>query len=73
MATMDDLAIGDLVELTEAVDLAPEGARGGVTDLLDDGKVIVEVMTLPLEPILERIVFVRPEALRIVEQAQPQA
>lgn len=70
---MDDLAIGDVVELTEAVDLAPEGARGGVTDLLDNGMVIVEVMTLPLEPILDRIVFVRPETLRVIEQAQPQA
>lgn len=70
---MDDLAIGDVVELTEAVDRAPAGARGGVTDLLDDGNVIVEVTTLPLEPILERIVFVRPETLRIIEQAQPQA
>lgn len=69
---MDDLAIGDVVELIEAVDQAPMGARGGVTDLLDDGNVIVEVTTLPLEPILDRIVFVRPEKLRIVEQAQPQ-
>jgi len=66
---MDDLAIGDVVELTEATDHAPVGAQGGVTDLLDDGNVIVEVTTLPLEPILERIVFVRPEKLRIIEQA----
>jgi hypothetical protein len=70
---MDELAIGDVVELTEAIDLAPAGARGGVTDLLDDGMVIVEVMTLPLEPILDRIVFVRPKTLRVIEQAQPQA
>jgi hypothetical protein len=70
---MDDLAIGNMVELTEAIDLAPAGARGGVTDLLDDGKVIVEVTTLPLEPILDRIVFVPPEKLRLIEQAQPQA
>ncbi|HKI66640.1 MAG TPA: hypothetical protein VJ989_05165 [Solirubrobacterales bacterium] len=68
---MDDLAIGDVVELTEPVDRAPAGARGGVADLLDDGNVVVEVTTLPLEPILERIVFVRPEKLRIIEQAQP--
>jgi hypothetical protein len=68
---MDEVAIGDLVELTEAVDLAPAGARGGIADVLDD-RVIVEVMTLPLEPILDRIVFVRPEMLRIIKRAQPQ-
>ncbi len=69
---MDEVAIGDLVELTEPVDLAPTGARGGIADVLDD-RVIVEVMTLPLEPILDRIVFVRPETLRIIKRAQPQA
>lgn len=68
---MDDVAIGDLVELTESVDLAPAGSRGGIADVLDD-RVIVEVMTMPLEPILERIVFVRPETLRIIEKSQPQ-
>jgi hypothetical protein len=70
---MDDLAVGDVVELTEPVDPAPIGARGGITDLLKDGKVIVEVTTLPLEPILDRIVVVPPETLRIVDRAQPQA
>lgn len=70
---MDELAIGDVVELTEPVDPAPAGARGGVTDLLDDGKVIVEITTLPLEPILDRIVIVPPATLRLLEQAQPQA
>jgi hypothetical protein len=70
---MDELAIGDIVELTELAEPAPAGARGGVADLLDDGKVIVEVTTLPLEPILDRIAFVRPETLRIIEKARPQA
>jgi hypothetical protein len=64
---MDELAVGDLVELTVPVETAPAGARGGVTDLLDNGRVIVEVMTLPLEPILDRIVFVDPETLRVIE------
>jgi len=64
---MDDLAVGTPVELTVPVEAAPAGARGGVTDLLDNGKVIVEVMTLPLEPILDRIVFVDPETLRVIE------
>jgi len=69
---MDEVAIGDVVELTETVDLAPAGSRGGIADVLDD-VVIVEVMTLPLEPILDRIVFVQPETLRIIKKAQPQS
>lgn len=68
---MDEVAIGDLVELTESVDLAPAGSRGGIADVLDD-VVIVEVMTMPLEPILDRIVFVPPETLHIIEKSQPQ-
>jgi hypothetical protein len=70
---MDELAIGDIVELTEPAEPAPVGARGGVADLLDNGMVIVEVTTLPLEPILDRIAFVWPETLRLIEKAQPQA
>jgi hypothetical protein len=69
---MNEVAIGDVVELIEPVDPAPAGARGGITDLLDGGKVIVEVTTLPLEPILDRIVIVSPATLRIIEPAQPQ-
>jgi hypothetical protein len=64
-----DLDIGDVVELTEAVDAASAGARGGIVGLLDSGHVMVEVMTLPLEPILDRIVTVRPETLRIIKRA----
>ena len=71
---MDEVAIGDVVELTEPVDLAPAGARGGIADVLDEhDRVIVEVMTLPLEPILDRIVTVSLETLRIIKRAQPQA
>jgi hypothetical protein len=70
---MDDLRVGDVVELTAPVETAPAGSQGGVTDLLDDGKVIVEVTTLPLEPILKRIVFVNPGTLRIIEPAPGRA
>jgi hypothetical protein len=69
---MDDVAIGDVVELIEPAGPASAGAQGGITDLLDDCKVIVEVTTLPLEPILDRIVIVPPETLRIIGRAQPQ-
>jgi hypothetical protein len=68
---MAELHVGDLVELTEAVDAAPSGAQGGVTDLLGEDRVMVEVMTLPLEPILDRIVTVSPAMLRVIKgQAQ---
>jgi hypothetical protein len=68
MAATRELSIGDVVELTDAVDAAPAGAQGGVTDILDESHVIVEVMTMPLEPILDRIVIVSPETLRLVKE-----
>lgn len=64
---MAELHIGDLVELTEAADSAPSGARGGVTDILNEDRVIVEVTTLPPEPILDRIVVVAPASLRVIK------
>lgn len=67
MAIARELSIGDVVELTDAVDAAPVGAQGGVTDVLDEGHVIVEVTTLPLEPILDRIIVVSPKTLRLVK------
>jgi hypothetical protein len=43
MAATREIAIGGLVELTERVDDAPAGAQGGIADMLDGGKVIVEL------------------------------
>ena len=63
---MSELNVGDMVELTNAVDAAPPGAKGGVTDILDEDRVIVEVTTLPLEPVLDRIVVVPPAILRVI-------
>ena len=73
MATARELKVGDRVELPDAIETAPPGARGNVTDLLDDGNVIVEVMTMPLEPILDRIVVAPPASLRKVEPGQRSA
>lgn len=56
--------VGDLVELKEPVDHAPAGARGGITDLLENGRVIVELTRLPAEPALDRIVIVPVDKLR---------
>jgi hypothetical protein len=66
MPAIRDIAVGDLVELTEPVDAAPAGARGGVTDVLGEGKVIVELTTLPQEPILDRVVVVPVATLRFL-------
>lgn len=63
---MREIAIGDLVELTEAVDVAPAGARGGITDVLADGEAIVEFTSLPAEPILDRIAIVPVAKLRLL-------
>lgn len=67
MATARDISIGDPVELIEAAEMAPAGARGGITDVLDNGMVIVELMTMPLEPVLDRIVVVKPAQLRFLD------
>jgi hypothetical protein len=66
MATRES-AIGDPVELTEAVGRAPAGARGAITDILEDDKVIVELTSMAAEPILDRIVVVWLAKLRPVE------
>ena len=66
MAVARKIAIGERVELTEPVDRAPAGARGGITDVLGDGRVIVELTSLPPEPILDRIVIVPVAKLRFL-------
>lgn len=68
---MSELHVGDVVELTEAADSAPSGARGGVTDILGEDRVIVEVTTLPSEPVLDRIVVVPPAMLRRIKGPTP--
>jgi hypothetical protein len=52
-----DIALYDTVELTEAIDNAPAGSRGGVLELLDGDIAMLEITTMPLEPALDRIVF----------------
>jgi hypothetical protein len=58
----------DTVELTERVDDAPAGARGGVLELHRPGVAMLEI----LEPELsgaERIVFAPLDKLRVVKPA----
>jgi hypothetical protein len=68
MSTTHKIALFDTVELTDAVDTAPAGSRGGVLELLDDDTAMVEVMTMPLEPVLDRIVVVPLAKLRRVDE-----
>jgi hypothetical protein len=58
-----NIAAYDLVELTEAVDDAPAGARGGVLELADGATAMVEV-SAPLLDGAERIVFAPLTTLR---------
>lgn len=71
MAAAHESAIGSLIELREPVEEAPAGARGGIIDLLDGDRVMVELTSLPLEPILDRIVVVPLDKLRLIEPARP--
>ena len=64
MPATHEITLFDLVELTEAVETAPAGSRGGVVELLGDDKAMVEVTTMPLDPVLDRIVVAPLSKLR---------
>jgi hypothetical protein len=68
MAITDKINPFDIVELTERIDDAPAGSRGGVLELYTPEVAMVEV----LEPKLNaaaRIVFVPLDKMRVVEPA----
>jgi hypothetical protein len=72
MAIADRINPFDIVELTERVDDAPAGARGGVLELYTPEVAMVEV----LEPKLNaaaRIVFVPLDKMRVVEPSPKDA
>jgi hypothetical protein len=66
MPAIHEITLFDMVELTEAVETAPTGSRGGVVELLGDDKAMVEVTSMPPEPLLDRIVVVPLAKLRRV-------
>jgi hypothetical protein len=68
MAITHEIAAFDIVELTERVDDAPAGARGGVLELRRGGVAMVEIT----DPVLDgaaRIVFVPLDKLRVADSA----
>ncbi len=68
MAVARDIAAFDFVELVEAADAAPAGARGGVLEIAPDGTAMVEVIEPELEG-LDRIVFCSVSGLRPASRA----
>jgi hypothetical protein len=66
MAITHQIEQYDTVELTEPVDAAPAGARGGVLEFLDGGDIAeIEIMEPNLEG-LDRIVYAPLSKLRRV-------
>lgn len=70
MAATREIAVGGLIELREPVEGAPAGARGGITDVLDADRVMVELTSLPRAPIVDRVVVVPLDKLRLIEPAR---
>ncbi len=57
MPTTDKLEVLDIIELTEPVDGIPAGATGGLLELMDENKAMVEITSLPELDCVERIIF----------------
>ncbi len=68
MVLAHKIAAFDIVELTERVDDAPAGARGGVLDLREGDMAMIDVTKPDLGP-AARIVFAPLSKVRIVEPA----
>jgi hypothetical protein len=66
MAVAHRIAEFDIVELTEPVDDAPAGARGGVLELRPGETAMVEITEPPLDA-AARIVFAPLAKLRVVD------
>jgi hypothetical protein len=62
----DSVTDFDIVELTEPVDDAPAGARGGVLELHADETAMVEITEPPLDG-AARIVFAPLAKLKVVD------
>jgi hypothetical protein len=68
MAVAHKITAFDLVELTEAIEDAPAGARGGVLEIRDGDTAMIEV-TKPELGSAARIIFAPLDKLRLIEPA----
>jgi hypothetical protein len=68
MAVAHKIATFDIVELTERVDDAPAGARGGVLELRERDMAMIEVTKPDLGP-AARIVFAPLSKIRVIQPA----
>ena len=68
MAVAHKIAAFDIVELTERVDDAPAGARGGVLELREGDMAMIEVTKPDLGP-AARIVLAPLSKVRLIEPA----
>ena len=66
MAIAHEISPFDIVELTERVDDAPAGARGGVLELYTPETAMLEILEPELGP-AARIVFAPLDKLRVVK------
>jgi hypothetical protein len=71
MPTLHEITTYDLVELTEPIEGIPAGARGGVLELRNGDRVMVEITSLPQLDAVERIIFPPLSKLRRVTDAAP--
>jgi hypothetical protein len=69
MTATKHIAEYDIVELTEPVEAAPAGSRGGVLDIFSDGMAMVEITSLPAEMDIDRLIVAPLGKLRVIEPA----
>jgi hypothetical protein len=63
MPALREITTYDLVELTESVGAIPAGARGGVLELRDSERAMVEITSPSLDAV-DRVIFVPLVTLR---------
>jgi hypothetical protein len=66
MAIAPDTPLFTWVELTEAIDAAPAGAKGGLLEYHGDDMAMLEIMEPDLDSV-DRIVFAPLSMLRVLE------
>lgn len=63
MTVIHTFHVGDPVELSAPIDSAPAGARGGILEIRDD-MAMIEVVTMPLDDGIDRIVYAPLDKVR---------